>query len=95
MHRFFLDLFGREAQCTCTKMFLSPKLLCVFNFFSKDKVTGSGVDEGRGERFVPGTEEDLNENVKRETKRRSGKRILLRNKFVKKNNCRKDQGVPL
>ena len=64
-------------------------------FFSKNEVTGSGVGEGRGERFVLGTEKDLNENVKRETKRRSGKRILLRNKFVKKNNCRKDQGVPL
>ena len=57
-------------------MFLSPKLLCVFNFFSKDKVTGSGVGEGRGERFVPGTEEDLNENVKRETTEISGKTIL-------------------
>ena len=46
-----------------------------FPFFSKDEVTGSGVGEGRGERFVLGTEKDLNENVKRETKRRSGKRI--------------------
>ena len=55
-----------------------------FPFFSKNEVTGSGVGEGRGERFVLGTEKDLNENVKRETKRRSGKRILLRNKFVKK-----------
>ena len=89
----FLFLFGGETQCTCTKMLLSSKLL--FPFFSKDEVTGSGVDEGGGERFVPETEKDLNENVKRETKRRSGKRILLRNKFVKKNNCRKDQGVPL
>ena len=53
-------------------------------FFSKNEVTGSGVGEGRGERFVLGTEKDLNENVKRETKRRSGKRILLRTKFVKK-----------
>ena len=76
--------------------FFFPKLLCVCHFFfSKNEVTGSGVGEGRGERFVLGTEKDLNENVKRETKRRSGKRILLRNKFVKKNNCRKDQGVPL
>ena len=78
------------------KCFFFPKLLCVCHFFfSKNEVTGSGVGEGRGERFVLGTEKDLNENVKRETKRRSGKRILLRNKFVKKNNCRKDQGVPL
>lgn len=46
-----------------------------FFFFSKNEVTGSGVGEGRGERFVLGTEKDLNENVKRETKRRSGKRI--------------------
>ncbi|XP_027045029.1 probable serine/threonine-protein kinase drkD isoform X2 [Pocillopora damicornis] len=38
----------------------------------KNEVTGSGVGEGRGERFVLGTEKDLNENVKRETKRRSG-----------------------
>ena len=30
---------------------------------------------------------DVNENVKRDTKETSGKRILLRNKFVKKNNC--------
>ena len=71
-------------------MFLSPKLLCVFPFFSKNKVTGSGVREGRGGRFVLGTQKDLNENVKREMKTRSGKRILWRNKFVKKNNCRKD-----
>ena len=77
------------------KCFFFPKLLCVCLFFSKNEVTGSGVGEGRGERFVLGTEKDLNENVKRETKRRSGKRILLRNKFVKKNNCRKDQGVLL
>ena len=56
-----------------------------FPFFSKDEVTGSGVDEGRGERFVPETEKDVNENVKRDTKETSGKRILLRNKFVKKN----------
>ena len=76
-------------------MFLSPKLLYVFNFFSKDKVTRSGVSEGRGERFVPGTEEDLNENVKRETTEISGMTILWRNKFVKKNNCRKDWRVPL
>ena len=55
-----------------------------FPLFSKDEVTGSGVDEGRGERFVPETEKDVNENVKRETKETSGKRILLRNKFVKK-----------
>ena len=27
-----------------------------FPFFSKDEVTGSEVDEGRGERFVPETE---------------------------------------
>ena len=74
--------------------FLSCFVFAIF-FFSKNEVTGSGVGEGRGERFVLGTEKDLNENVKRETKRRSGKRILLRNKFVKKNNCRKDQGVPL
>ena len=68
---------------------------CVFHFFSKNEVTGSRVDEGRWVRFVLGTEKDLNENVKRETTRISGKRILWRNKFVKKNNCRKDQGVPL
>ena len=61
-----------------------------FQFFSKNKVTGSGVREGRGGRFVLGTQKDLNENVKREMKTRSGKRILWRNKFVKKNNCRKD-----
>ena len=64
-----------------------PEVAMCFPFFSKDEVTGSGVDEGRGERFVPGTEKDLNENVKRKTKETSGKRILLRNKFVKKNNC--------
>ena len=58
-----------------------------FPFFSKDEVTGSGVDEGREGRFVPETEKDVNENVKRDTKETSGKRILLRNKFVKKNNC--------
>ena len=90
MHRFFLDLFGREAQCTCTKMFLSPKLLCVFLFFPKNEVTRSGVGEGRGGRFVPGTEKDLTENFKRETKKISGKRRLLRNKLVKKNNCKED-----
>ena len=61
-----------------------------FPFFSKDEVTGSGVDEGRGERFVPETEKDVNENVKRNTKKTSSKRILLRNKFVKKNNCQED-----
>ena len=66
-----------------------------FPFFSKDEVTGSGVNEGRGERFVPETEKDVNENVKRETKETPGKRILLRNKFVKKNICRKDWRVLL
>ena len=64
-----------------------PLSCYVFSIFSKDEVTGSGVDEGRGERFVPETEKDVNENVKRDTKETSGKRILLRNKFVKKNNC--------
>ena len=53
-----------------------------FPFFSKDEVTGSGVDEGREGRFVPETEKDVNENVKGETKETSGKRILLRNKFI-------------
>ena len=43
-----------------------------FPFFSKDEVTGSGVDEGGGERFVPETEKDVNENVKRDTKETSG-----------------------
>ena len=84
----FLFLFGGETQCTCTKMLLSSKLL--FPFFSKDEVTGSGVDEGGGERFVPETEKDVNENVKRDTKETSGKSILLRNQFVKKNNCWED-----
>ena len=64
-----------------------PEVAMCFPFFSKDEVTGSGVDEGGGERFVPETEKDVNENVKRNTKETSGKRILLRNKFVKKNNC--------
>ena len=72
-------------------MFLSPKLRCLFHFFSKNEVTGSGVGEGRGERFVLETEKDPDENVKRETTEISGKRILLRNKFVKKNNCREDK----
>ena len=64
-------------------------------FFSKNEVTESGVDEGRGEIIDPGTAKDLNENVKRETKKISGERILLRNKFVKKNNCREDWRVLL
>ena len=59
-------------------------------FFPKNEVTRSGVGEGRGGRFVPGTEKDLTENFKRETKKISGKRSLLRNKFVKKNNCKED-----
>lgn len=38
---------------------------------------GSGTGKRRGERFVPGTENDLNENIhkKTETKEISGKRI--------------------
>ena len=67
-----------------------PLSCCVFSIFFKNEVTGSRADEGRGGRFVPGTEKDLNENVKRETKEIPGKRILLRNKFVKTNVCRKD-----
>ena len=59
-------------------------------FFPKTEVNRSGVGEGRGGRFVPGTEKDLTENFKRETKKISGKRRLLRNKFVKKNNCKED-----
>ena len=47
-----------------------------FPFFSKNEVTGSGFREGRGGTFVLGTQEDLNENVKREMKKKSGKRIL-------------------
>ena len=37
----------------------------------------SGTGKRRGERFVPGTENDLNENIstKTETKEISGKRI--------------------
>ena len=62
-----------------------------FPFFPKNEVTRSGVGEGTGGgRFVPGTEKDLTENFKRETKKISGKRSLLRNKFVKKNNCKED-----
>ena len=61
-----------------------------FPLFFKDEVIGSGVDEGRERRFVPETEKDVNENVKRETKGTSGKGILLRNKFVKKNDCWED-----
>ena len=67
----------------------------MFFIFSKNEVIGSGVGEGRGGSFVPGNEKDLTENVKRETTEISGKGIMLRNKFGKKNNCRKDQGVPL
>ena len=67
----------------------------MFFIFSKNEVTASGVSEGRGGRFVPGDEKDLTENLKRETTEISGKGIMLRNKFGKKNNCRKDQGVPL
>ena len=67
----------------------------MFFIFSKNEVIGSGVGEGRGGRFVPGNEKDLTENVKRETTEISGKGIMLMNKFGKKNNCRKDQGVPL
>ena len=63
----------------------------MFFIFSKNEVTGSGVGEGRGGRFVPGNEKDLTENVKRETTEISGKGILLRNKFVKKNNCRRER----
>ena len=70
-----------------------PFVAICFPFFPKDEV--SGVDEGRGEIIDPGTAKDLNENVKRETKKISGKRILLRNKFVKKNNCREDWRVLL
>ena len=62
----------------------------MFSIFLKNKLTGSGVREVRGRRFVLGTEKGLNKNVKRETKKISGKRILCRNKFVTKNNCRKD-----
>ena len=62
-----------------------------FPLFFKDEVIGSGVDEGREGRFVPETEKDVNENVKRETKETSGKRILLRDKFVKKNDCWEDR----
>ena len=61
-----------------------------FPLFPKNEVTRSGVGEGRGGIFVPGTEKDLTENFKRETKKISGKRSLLRNKFVKKNNCKED-----
>ena len=53
----------------------------MFFIFSKNEVTGSGVGEGRGGRFVLGNEKDLTENVKRETTEISGKGILLRNKF--------------
>ena len=67
-----------------------PLICYVFSIFAKDEVTGSEVDERRGGRFVPRTEKDLNESVKRETTEIPGKRILLRNKFVKKNNCRED-----
>ena len=63
----------------------------MFFIFSKNEVIGSGVGEGRGGRFVPGNEKDLTENVKRETTEISGKGILLRNKFVKKNNCRRER----
>ena len=58
----------------------------MFFNFSKNEVTGSGVGEGRGGRFVPGNEKDLTENLKRETTEISGKGIMLRNKFGKKNN---------
>ena len=44
-----------------------------FPLFSKDEVIGSGFDEGRERRFVPETEKDVNENVKRETKETSGR----------------------
>lgn len=50
-------------------------------------MTGSGVDEGRVGRFVPRTEEDVNENFKRETIEMSGKRIfkVLRKPLMKYN----------
>ena len=67
-----------------------PWVAMCFPFFPKNEVTRSGVGEGRGGIFVPGTEKDLTENFKRETKKISGKRSLLRNKFVKKNNCKED-----
>ena len=70
-----------------------PFVTMCFPFFSKDEV--SGFDEGREEIIDPGTAKDLNENVKGETKKISGERILLRNKFVKKNNCREDWRVLL
>ena len=71
--------------------------MCFQFLFSKNEVTGSEVDKGGGARFVPGTKKGLNENVKRETKKifRGGKRILMWNKFVKKNNCREDRQVLL
>ena len=70
-----------------------PFVTMCFPFFYKDEV--SGFDEERGEIIDPGTAKDLNENVKGETKKISGERILLRNKFVKKNNCREDWRVLL
>ena len=39
----------------------------MFSIFSKDEVAGSSSSEGRGARFVLGSEKDLNGNFEKET----------------------------